>query len=1001
MRTSGKRWRVGVVCTLFAGASVVAPIVILTGNVSATTPAQDKIIYVQKSGQQKTGPYVEYEGANGTNLTQSLSLANGSCSGSTVSNPTSPLLPFSASYYSSGYSGTSTAASVGSTVTKQGVAETGVCVNSRTSPGYTIQPNEGLVFSIGTNSLTAGRVFSQATIPLKRNDSTRGSLSGSLVLRRANSSGIETTVDTVPFSVPVAGTESPGDTNDCPVVSTGVVPAADQFDQLEIQVDSPSTGSVSVTGPNCDNDNDADDTAVPTFYLDSAPTITTTSIPAFTVGTEASVSVNATGYPTPTVTDNSSSSCPTALPTGLSFTSGSGTGTLAGTPAAGTGGTYTLCIQASNDDTTKTEAFSFAVDQAPAISPSPTTTAPTFTVGSSGSFTASASGFPTPTVTDSYSGCGTTVPTDNLKISYGTGTVTLSGSPGSNDVGTYNLCVQANNSVGTAATADYTVTINEVPSLSTNPSTTTPVFTVGTDSSFVVNAAGSPTPTVTDSYSGCTTSVPLDNLTLATAPGTLTLSGTAGSNDVGTYNLCVQATNGVGTPVTEKYIVTINEPPAITTTTGSTTFTVGTGGNFTVDTSGSPTPKITDSYSGCTSNVPTGDLSFADNGDGTATLSGTPTVGDIGVWNLCVQASNGVGTAATAEYQITVNEAPAITTTSGSQTFTVGSSGSFTVDTTGSPTPSLSDSYTGNCTSVPSDLDFADNLNGTGTLSGSPAPSDVGTYDLCVQASNGVGAPATAQYTITVNEPPAITSYNDAILALPGSGATTFTVTTTGSPTPSLSLDASPGGKCLSSPPAGITFTDNGDGTGTWSVTSAATAGTYCFQIDASNGVGTMATQLFTLVVTSPTVPYQASVSAPSGDPVSASIALSSGVKSFVGFQATGSPGQPGSVVFQGAPGDESTFTATVDVDWGDLAYCVPYASSDPTQPACQPTEVTIGSASPTPVYPCDPSNLPTAADPGWCSQSDSYSYTDVGGTEYTVISQVLFGAGDVTFSRG
>jgi hypothetical protein len=259
-----------------------------------------------------------------------------------------------------------------------------------------------------------------------------------------------------------------------------------------------------------------------------------------------------------------------------------------------------------------------------------------------------------------------------------------------------------------------------------------------------------------------------------------------------------------------------------------------------------------------------------------------------------------------------------------------------------------------------------------------------------------------AEYTITVNEPPAITSYNDAILALPGSGSTTFTVTTTGSPAPSLSLDASPGGTCLSAPPTGITFSDNNNGTGTWSVTPSAAAGTYCFQIDASNGVGKMATQVFTLVVTSPAVPYQASVNAPSGDPVSASIALNSGIKSFVGFQATGTPGQPGSVVFQGAPGDESTFTATVDVDWGELAYCVPYASSDPSQPACQPTMVTIGSASPTPVYPCNPANLPTAANPGWCSQSDSYSYaTDSGGNEYTIISQVLFGAGDVTFSRG
>ena len=64
----------------------------------------------------------------------------------------------------------------------------------------------------------------------------------------------------------------------------------------------------------------------------------------------------------------------------------------------------------------------------------------------------------------------------------------------------------------------------------------------------------------------------------------------------------------------------VGQAPAITSA-NLATFTVGSTGTFTVTTSGSPAPASTE-----TGALPSG-VSFNDNGDGTATISGTPAAG--------------------------------------------------------------------------------------------------------------------------------------------------------------------------------------------------------------------------------------------------------------------------------------------------------------------------------------------------------------------------------------
>ena len=181
--------------------------------------------------------------------------------------------------------------------------------------------------------------------------------------------------------------------------------------------------------------------------------------------------------------------------------------------------------------------------------------------------------------------------------------------------------------------------------------------------------------------------------------------------------------------------------PAITSA-NATTFTVGGSGSFTVTATGAPTPSLAEAGT-----LPTG-VTFKDNQNGTASLSGTPASGTGGIYSLTFVASNRVGTAATQGFTLAVgpvNQAPAITSAN-TITFTMGGSGSFTVTATGAPAPSLTETGT-----PPNGVTFRDNGNGTASLSGTPAPRTSGTYSLTFIASNGVGKAATQSFTLTVS----------------------------------------------------------------------------------------------------------------------------------------------------------------------------------------------------------------------------------------------------------
>ena len=179
------------------------------------------------------------------------------------------------------------------------------------------------------------------------------------------------------------------------------------------------------------------------------------------------------------------------------------------------------------------------------------------------------------------------------------------------------------------------------------------------------------------------------------------------------------------------------ETPAIVSL-GRTTFVTGSAGSFTVRTTGFPTPYIFASAV----RLPAG-VTFTNNGDGTATLSGTPAIGTYGSYSLTLTPSSLSVLGRSQLFTLTVIQSPAFTSST-STVLTAGTAGTFTVTTSGSPAPTISQTGT-----LPAGVTFTDNGNGTATLSGTPAIGAAGSYPLALTASNSAGVTQQA-FTLTV-----------------------------------------------------------------------------------------------------------------------------------------------------------------------------------------------------------------------------------------------------------
>ena len=247
------------------------------------------------------------------------------------------------------------------------------------------------------------------------------------------------------------------------------------------------------------------------------------------------------------------------------------------------------------------------------------------------------------------------------------------------------------------------------------------------------------------------------------------LSGTP--TTAGTYNLTLEAFSVSGNFSSGVYnytvtVTSVNTAPAITTQPASQTVTAGASVTFTAAASGTPAPT------------------FQWKKDGVVIAGATAnsyaivsvSAGDAG--SYAVVATNSVNSATSNAAILTVNpanSAPVITMQPVSQTVTAGNSVTLSAGASGTPTPTYQWKKDG--------VNIGGATNNTYVIA-SVVAGDAGTYT--VVATNSVNTATSNPATLTVNPATSAPSFitQPVSQTVPVNNAVTFTVSTSGTPTP-------------------------------------------------------------------------------------------------------------------------------------------------------------------------------------------------------------------------
>ena len=143
-------------------------------------------------------------------------------------------------------------------------------------------------------------------------------------------------------------------------------------------------------------------------------------------------------------------------------------------------------------------------------------------------------------------------------------------------------------------------------------------------------------------------------------------------------------------------------------------------------------------------------LTFSSTGNGAATLSGTPGVANLGTASVKLLVTDGT-TSANQNFTITVSEVSANLTFTSSAVTSATAERVYTYSITATDSNNPSASVSISCSQKPAWLSFTSTGNGTATLTGTPASTDVGTHNVTLVATSG-SASTNQSFVVTVSE---------------------------------------------------------------------------------------------------------------------------------------------------------------------------------------------------------------------------------------------------------
>ncbi|HEY8519460.1 MAG TPA: FG-GAP-like repeat-containing protein [Gammaproteobacteria bacterium] len=192
-------------------------------------------------------------------------------------------------------------------------------------------------------------------------------------------------------------------------------------------------------------------------------------------------------------------------------------------------------------------------------------------------------------------------------------------------------------------------------------------------------------------------------------------------------------------------VANVNDAPVFT----STPVTTATGGTPYAYTVTVADPDVGDVVAITAAALPAW-LTLTDHGNGTATLSGTPSDADAGAHAVSLVATDAGGATAPQDFTVSVaaagaNAPPAFTSTAPT-TATVGTEYVYAIvaaDPNGEP-------VTISAPILPAWLVLTDHGDGTAELRGTPAAADVGDHPVALAAADAQGATAPQEFVITV-----------------------------------------------------------------------------------------------------------------------------------------------------------------------------------------------------------------------------------------------------------